>query len=40
MQYWQARATDFIGSDRHSNAAAAILARSYERILYQIRTDL
>jgi hypothetical protein len=40
MQYWQSRATDYLGTDGNSIAASSILARSYERILYQIRAKI
>ncbi|MGF1676588.1 MAG: dynamin family protein [Rivularia sp. (in: cyanobacteria)] len=36
MHYWQQRASDSWGSNRKSIAAASILARSYEIILYRI----
>jgi hypothetical protein len=37
MQYWQERASDYLGTEPNSIAAANILARSYERILYQVK---
>jgi GTPase SAR1 family protein len=40
MQYWQSRATDYLGTDGNSITASSILARSYERILYQIRSRI
>lgn len=36
MYYWQQRASDSLGSDGKSIAAAGVLARSYEKILYRI----
>ncbi|NJN08160.1 MAG: GTP-binding protein HSR1 [Richelia sp. RM1_1_1] len=35
--YWQQRAADYLGSDRTSIAAAGVLVRSYERILYRVQ---
>lgn len=37
MNYWRQRATDCFGSDNVSIAAAGVLARSYERILYRVQ---
>ena len=37
MSYWSQRANDFMGSDRATIAAAQILTRSYEDILYRVR---
>jgi GTPase SAR1 family protein len=39
MQYWQDRASDYLGTESHSIAAAKILACSYEKILCQIKMD-
>lgn len=38
MQYWQERASDYLGTEPSSIAAASILARSYEMILYEVKT--
>lgn len=37
MRYWNQRANDTLGSDRSTIAAAKVLARSYERILYRVQ---
>ena len=37
MQYWQERASDYLGTEPNSVAAADILARSYEKILYKVK---
>lgn len=37
MQYWQERASDYLGTEANSIAAANILARSYEKILYEVK---
>lgn len=37
MHYWQARADDYMVSDRATVKAATVLARSYERILYRVQ---
>jgi hypothetical protein len=36
-QYWQERASDYLGTEPKSIAAASILARSYEKILYDVK---
>lgn len=38
MQYWQERASDYLGTEPNSVAAVGILARSYEKILYEVKT--
>ena len=40
MQYWQERAYDYLGTEPNSVAAAGILARSYKRILYQVKKSM
>jgi GTPase SAR1 family protein len=40
MHYWQERALDYLGTEPNSIAAADILARSYERILHQVKTTI
>lgn len=37
IQYWNRRANDFLGLDSQTLAAARVMARSYERILYRIQ---
>lgn len=37
MHYWQERASDYLGTEPNSIAAASILARSYEKILYEVK---
>jgi hypothetical protein len=37
MHYWNQRANDYLGSDRNTIAAAKILTRSYEQILYRVQ---
>lgn len=37
LHYWQQRSDDYMGSDRQTVAAAKVLARSYERILYRVQ---
>ena len=37
MLYWNQRANDYLGSDRATIAAAKVLARSYECILYRVQ---
>jgi GTPase SAR1 family protein len=37
MYYWNQRANDYLGSDRNTIAAAKILTRSYEQILYRVQ---
>lgn len=37
MNYWRQKATDYFGNDSASLAAADVLARSYERILYRVQ---
>jgi GTPase SAR1 family protein len=37
MNYWHARADDYMVSDRATINAASVLARAYERILYRVQ---
>ena len=37
MRYWHQRANDYMVGDRATLAAAQVLARSYERILYRVQ---
>ncbi|WP_013324392.1 dynamin family protein [Gloeothece verrucosa] len=37
MRYWTQRANDYMAGDRATLAAAKVLARSYERILYRVQ---
>ncbi len=37
MRYWHQRADDLFASDRATIAAAKVLSRSYERILYRVQ---
>jgi len=37
MNYWRQKATDYFGNDNISIAAADVLTRSYEHILYRIK---
>ncbi|ACK70846.1 GTP-binding protein HSR1-related [Gloeothece citriformis PCC 7424] len=37
MQYWHTRANDYMSGDRATIAAATVLTRSYDRILYRLQ---
>lgn len=37
MQYWQARANDYMTGNGITIKAANVLARSYERIFYRVQ---